>query len=403
MQLLREKGVFCYIVSNKWMKTRYGAPLRDWLTRYHICELVDFKDLPVFQGTTAYPCILRMKRTQPEKSFQAVEVDALDYEDLATYVKRNAFAVEYRSLHEKGWTLVDKKSQALLDQLEKESIPLAEYSSTEVRRGILTGLNDAFVISPDKRAELLERDPSSAERIRVFPKGKDLKGPYAPIPERRYLIFFPSGWTDEHAPETGDKWTWLQDQYPAIAEHLAPYEERARQRWDQGEYWWELRACSYYDEFERPKILYPSVANQGSFTLDADGVFADKTCYFIPSNDRYLLGLLNSTVLFFYFANHAVERQHGYYEYLTQYVERLPIRPIDEDDAEDVRRRDAIVTRVDRMLDLHARRAEATTDAARHQLQQQIDAVDAEIDRLVYALHGLSEADIAIVEEDVVD
>lgn len=93
----------------------------------------------------------------------------------------------------------------------------------------------------------------------------------------------------------------------------------------------------------------------------------------------------------------------GYLRFTKQYLERLPIRPIDEDAAEDVRRRDAIVERVDRMLDLHARHAEATTDAERAQLQEQIDTTDAEIDRLVYALYGLSEEDVAIVEGNVVD
>ena len=67
-----------------------------------------------------------------------------------------------------------------------------------------------------------------------------------------------------------------------------------------------------YDEFEEPKILYSSVVGRGFLTLDEKGVFADKTCYFIPSADKYLLGVLNSTLLFFYFSNIAVEHQNGF-------------------------------------------------------------------------------------------
>jgi type I restriction-modification system DNA methylase subunit len=398
MQLLRESGLFCYIVSNKWMRARYGKPLRTWLKRQNLVELIDFKDLPVFQGTIAYPCILRMRREESDTEFRAVEVEHLDYDDLSVYVKENTFDVKYRSLHEKGWTLVDEESQSLLSKLEERGESLGDYLDEKIHFGIKTGLNKAFIISPEKREELIERDPDSEERIRVYPKGKDLKGPYAPIPEQRYLIFFPNGWTNAHAPDDRDEWAWLQGQYPAIAEHLAPFEERARERWDQGEYWWELRACSYYDEFEEPKILYPSVADQGPFTLDEEGVFADKTCYFIPSADKYLLGVLNSSLLFFYFHNIAVERQNGFYEYLTQYVERFPIYTIDENDADEVAARDAIAEHVDAQLDLHARRAEATTDAERDRLQEQIDEADAEIDRLVYELYGLGEEEIEIVE-----
>jgi len=398
MQLLREEGIFCYIVSNKWMRTRYGKPLRKWLKRQNLVELIDFKDLPVFQGTIAYPCILRMQREEPEASFRALEVETLDYDDLSVYVKENEFDIESRFLHEKGWSLVDEETQSLIDTLEDSGESLGNYLDGKIHFGIKTGLNDAFIISPEKRDELVERDPRSEERIREFPKGKDLKGPYAPIPERRHLIFFPNGWTDAHAPDDRDEWAWLREQYPAITDHLAPFEERARERWDQGEYWWELRACSYYDEFEEPKILYPSVADRGSFTLDEEGVFADKTCYFIPSADKYLLGVLNSSLLFFYFSNIAVERQNGFYEYLTQYVERFPIYEIDANDPDDVAARDAIVDHVDTMLDLHAQRADATTDAERDTLQQRIDETDAEIDRLVYALYGLSDEEIAIVE-----
>lgn len=401
MQLLREEGVFCYIVSNKWMRTGYGKPLRKWLKRQNLVELIDFKDLPVFQGKIAYPCILRMRREEPDIEFRALEVEHLDFEDLSVYVKEKAFDIEYRFLHEKGWTLVDEESQSLLSTLEDRGETLGTYLEEKIRFGIKTGLNKAFIISPKKREALIEHDPDSEERIRVYPKGKDLKGPYAPIPEQRYLIFFPNGWTNAHAPEDRDEWAWLQEQYPALTDHLSQFEERARQRGDQGEYWWELRACSYYDEFEQPKILYPTLADQGSFTLDEEGVLADQTCYFIPSADKYLLGVLNSTLLFFYFRNIAVERQNGFYQYITHYVERFPIYDVDEDDPDDVAARDAIIEHVDTQLDLHAQRAEATTDAERDRLQERIDEVDAEIDQLVYELYGLGEEETAIVEDDI--
>jgi hypothetical protein len=401
MELLREEGIFCYIVSNKWMRTGYGKPLRKWLKRQNLVELIDFKDLPVFQGTIAYPCILRMRREESDTEFRALEVEALDYDDLSVYVKENAFDIEYRFLHEKGWTLVDEESQSLLSTLEEWGESLGDYLDGKIHFGIKTGLNKAFIISPEKREELIQHDPDSEERIRVYPKGKDLKGPYVPIPEQRYLIFFPNGWTNSHAPGDRDEWTWLQDQFPAITDHLAPFEERARQRGDQGEYWWELRACSYYNQFEQPKILYPTLADQGAFTLDDKGVLADQTCYFIPSADKYLLGVLNSTLLFFYFSNIAVERQNGFYQYITHYVERFPIYEIDESDPDDVAARDAIEEHVDTMLDLHAQRADATTDAERDRLQQRIEEVDTAIDEQVYVLYGLGGGEIEVVEDNV--
>jgi hypothetical protein len=342
-----------------------------------------------------------MRREEPDTEFRALEVEHLDYEDLSVYVKENAFDIKYRFLHEKGWTLVDEESQSLISTLEDRGETLEAYLEEKIRFGIKTGLNKAFIISPERREELIEHDPDSEERIRVYPKGKDLKGPYAPIPEQRYLIFFPSGWTNAHAPEDRDEWAWLQEQYPALTDHLSQFEERARQRGDQGEYWWELRACSYYNEFEQSKILYPTLADQGSFTLDEEGVLADQTCYFIPSADKYLLGVLNSTLLFFYFCNIAVERQNGFYQYITHYVERFPIYDVDEEDPDDVSARDAIIEHVDTQLNFHTQQAEATTDAERDRLQERIDEVDAEIDQLVYGLYGMGEKEIGIVEESI--
>ena len=147
--------------------------------------------------------------------------------------------------------------------------------------------------------------------------------------------------------------------------------------------------------------MYPSVAEKGSFTLDEKGVFADKTCYFIPSADRYLLGVLNSSLLFFYFSNIAVERQNGFYEYLTQYVERFPIYTIDEENGEEVAARDAIADHVDTQLDLHAQLSEAISASERDRLEERIEATHAEIDPLVYDLYGLSHEEIQIVEESL--
>ena len=123
-----------------------------------------------------------------------------------------------------------------------------------------------------------------------------------------------------------------------------------------------------------------------------EGIFADKTCYFIASEDRYLLGLLNSRLLLFFFSNIAVQRQGGYFEYLTQYVEQLPIYLIDFDDPTDKARHNRMVALVEKMLDLHH-------NSASHRAE--IKKTDYEIDRLVYDLYDLSEDEIVLIEQRV--
>jgi hypothetical protein len=148
----------------------------------------------------------------------------------------------------------------------------------------------------------------------------------------------------------------------------------------------------------KPKIIYASVAQRGTFVLDEEGTFVDKTCYFIPSNDKYLLGLLNSQLMLYYFASIAVQRRGGYFEYLTQYVAQLPIRPINFSDPADVARHDRMVALVEQMLEFHKRLAATESQSDRDLYQRQIDATDREIDKLVYELYSLTPDEIAIVE-----
>ena len=393
MGLLRDGGVFAYIVSNKWMRAGYGKNLREWLANRHLTELIDFGDRPVFQGVTAYPCILRMQKTAPAEGFDAVEVDSLDYDALSAYVEQNRYEVLRRSLHNKGWALVNRETQALLDRLADAGTPLGEYlkeRNTGIYYGIKTGLNKAFVIDRATRYDLIDAAPNSADLIQPFLKGRDVNR-YEPPEPRRYVIVIPSGWTNANAGDADDKWAWFADRYPALANHLAPYEDRARARYDQGEYWWELRSCSYYEEFERPKMIYQTFQTGPAFTLDRNESCMTNSLWMIPGENLPLLALLNSSMGWFLISTVCTEIQRGF-QLIAKYFERIPIPDLTEaQEAE-------LASWAERQLALHAKQSAAPDEATREALQSEIDAVDARIDERVYDLYGLSAAEIAIVE-----
>lgn len=398
-KLLRENGRFGMITSNKFMRANYGEPLRQWMQNQHLEEIIDFGDLPVFQGATTYPSIIRLRKGMPHESFFATQVKALDFISLDKYVSENRYRVKQTTLSDKGWSLADEQAQTVLGKLKAVGIPLAAYIEHQVYRGILTGLNEAFIIDNQTRNRLISRDGKNAEIIKPFLAGREVKH-YGAVTPKNHVIFFPSGWTRERSPREDDPWKWLKGQYPSLAEHLEPHEDKAQKRHDKGEYWWELRPCNYYDLLSKPKIIYASVSQRGSFTLDGEGVFVDKTCYFLPTSDKYLLGLLNSKLIFYYFSSIGVQRRGGYYEYLAQYVEKLPIRKINFDDPADVECHDRMVALVEEML--HLKREHAAAEAAfedrRHALAHRIAQVDREIDTLVYGLYGLTPEEIRIVE-----
>jgi hypothetical protein len=174
-------------------------------------------------------------------TISVTQVKTLNFIDLSDYVSENSFPVMRASLDDKGWALVDEQSQTLLNKLQKIGIPLGEYVKGKIFRGVLTGLNEAFVIDKKTRDRLIAEDPKSAELIKPFLIGRDIKR-YVQPQSDRYLILIPKGWTHKlmgHSREGGNPgttgfriksgmtetgaWRWFSESYPAIAAHLEPH------------------------------------------------------------------------------------------------------------------------------------------------------------------------------------
>jgi hypothetical protein len=397
VSLLRPAGLFSYIVANKWMRANYGEPLRRWLKTQHIEEIIDFGDLPVFLKATTYPCILRISKEEPHERFQISQVNTLGFASLGDYVVENHYDILQSSLDDSGWSLADERTQALLTKICAGGVPLGEYVNGKIYRGVLTGLNEAFVIDAATKERLIAEDARSAELIKPFLVGKDVKR-YEPLPNNRFLILIPKGWTKERLDGSLEPLSWFKKNYPAIANYLMHFAGAAMKRYDKGEYWWELRSCDYYNEFEKSKIIYAEIAIQGQFTFDQNCSFSDTTTYIIGSDSKYLLGLLNSKLWSFLFSNTSSEIRGGFYRWKRQYMSPLPIRAIDSTDPQDVARHDRMVSLVEQMLELHRQLAATRTSHEKTALQRQIEATDGQIDALVYELYALTEEEIGIVE-----
>jgi type I restriction-modification system DNA methylase subunit len=397
ISLLRSGGRFSYIVANKWMRANYGKPLRQWLRQKNIVEITDFGDLPVFKQATTYPCIIVIKKDTPGTQFSATNVKSLDFLDLATYIIENRHEARQDSLKDNEWTLVDNKTRILLDKLRKTGIPLGEYVKGKIYRGVLTGLNKAFVIDAAMRDKLIAEDSRSVEMIKPFLFGRDIKRYQQPQSEQ-YLIFTRRGIEIDH--------------YPAVKRYLRQFKNRLMPRpaewkgekWPgrkPGPYqWYEIQdTVAYYEEFEKKKIIIPAIVKRASYTLDSENVYSNDKTSIIRTDDIYLLGLLNSNTLDFVLHSIASTKQGGYFEYKPMYIQQLPIRTIDLENPVDKSFHDRMVELVERMLDLNRQLVEAKEPQTKTVLQRQIETTDRQIDRLVYELYSLTEDEIKIVEE----
>ena len=275
------------------------------------------------------------------------------------------------------------------------SISLENFVNGRIYRGIITGLNEAFIIDNATKTCLLTKEPDSSHIIKPFLIGKDIKR-YENPNNQLNIIFMPKGWTRHNSNGISNSWKWLQQNYKVIANHLEPFSQAAIKRFDKGEYWWELRACDYYHEFEKPKIIYPNICKKPEFTLDLNNLYSNQKCYIIPCNDLYLLGILNSQIMMFFFRIAIPKLRGDFFEPGFAFMRDFPVHNIDHTCALDVKRHDRMVALVEHMLELHKRTPQ--TPQEQESLTRQIQSADREIDSLVYELYGLTEEEIKIVE-----
>ncbi|MGA2698239.1 MAG: TaqI-like C-terminal specificity domain-containing protein [Methanoregula sp.] len=407
ISLLRPKGIFSYIVSNKWLRANYGKPLRQFILTKQIEDIIDFKDLPVFKNAIAYPCIIRISNEKPTHEFYASKIEALDFPNLDDYVKTICHPIDPCNLNNEGWTLGDPQTENLLKKIHENGIPIEKYVNEQNYRGIITGFNDAFVISEEVKNNLIREDPNSANVIKPFLLGRDVKR-YRPLHHDNYLIYIPWHFPLHTDPSiTGaskQAENEFKSQYPAIYNHLLQFKEKlmSRNADETGiRYeWYALQRYGsfFYTEFDKPKIIYPNICQRPEFTFDESKYYTNQKCFFIPRDDKYLLGILNSKLNHFLFKTLLPKLQGQFFEPSWVFFKNFPIRTINFADPADKARHDSMVTLVTKMLDLNKKVQDARLEQEKTQLSRQVEATDAAIDKLVYELYGLTPEEIAIVE-----
>ena len=397
-ELLIPNGQFCFIMPNKWMQASYGQQLRAFLLEKKLESIVDFGDLQVFDGATTYPCIINAAKYQPTASFYSASIRNLQADgNFENYVNQVKEVLLTSALSAETWIISSGSDQKLLQKLKQESVSLFNFVEGKAYYGIKTGLTEAFLINDKIRNELIRADRNLAEIIKPFLLGRDIK-PYSSYQSRNWLLLIPKGFTikknlpasdpnhiNEPPPRYGnmgyrDAWDWFESSYPAVAKHLALHKKKAEARTDKGDFWWELRACDYYNEFEKPKIMYQKFQVKPCFIYDTDGVFCNDSMWIIPTSDKVLLAILNSKMGWWLISKYCTAIQNGF-QLIWKYFGQIPIPKSTEKQSK------LIIKLVDEILKLKTKNSGAD-----------ISGLENEIDKLVYQLYGLTEDEIKIVE-----
>ncbi|MCC6444120.1 MAG: Eco57I restriction-modification methylase domain-containing protein [Armatimonadetes bacterium] len=328
LHLLRSDGMLAFISSNKWFRANYGAKLRTYMAEQcQIKSIMDFGELPVFQTAATFPMVFIAQKDGSSSRTIFTQVRSLDapYPDILTIMRESGQCLPAGAVRGSQWILADADAKIRLRQMERRGVPLGEYVQRQIYRGILTGFNTAFVLDGAKRAELVNQDPRSVEIIKPLAIGDYI---------RRWRT------------EDKDKWLIVTkigvpiNDYPAIFDHLKQWQPQLERRADQGNYWWELRACAHYDAFDKPKIVFPDIAKASRFTFDKAGKYLGNTAYVIPVEDYYLLGVLNSLSVWEYatatFSCLGDPARGGRFRFIYQSVSLIPIPEASQSDRDDI-------------------------------------------------------------------
>lgn len=304
LQLLHKGGRLSYIMPNKWQKVMYGRPLRQLFLDNNLYTLIDFGDNQIFDDATTYTCIIQMSKEPSDSELHVSTIEDVNAETLPEDVEEQRELFDKNEMSADIWVISSLENFHHVERLKKEMITLDDFVGGEEYYGIKTGLSEAFLISVDKAHELIQEDESSREILRPFLQGRGLVA-YGEATAGSYIVFTPKGFTahsmgiDREAqtlPPEDEAWLWLSEHHPAVARWLAPFADRARRRSDKGDYWWELRACAYYDKFAEPKLFYQVFQTKPCFVYDESSTFCNNSMYFLPVNDKRLLALLCSSV-----------------------------------------------------------------------------------------------------------
>lgn len=376
--LLSANGVLTYITSNKWMRAGYGKAMRKFiLNNGTVSQLIDFGDSPIFENATTYTNILVWHNSKNQLVLKAWDLSKVYATDTSLPSMLEKQGTSDPLFTEESVVIASGVQALLKNRIEEKGVPLRQWNIS-ISYGIKTGLNSAFIISREKKEELIAQDPKSAEIIKPILRGRDIKrykADYADL----WLINSHNGYRDIPRIDVAKN-------YPAIWSHLQGINNDTNggveRRQDQGAHWSNLRNCAYLPDCEKDKIVYAEIVYDSAFYYDTGNYYPEATS-FIMTGERlkYLVAMLNSTLLTYAFKSFYAggDLRGNTFRYKKVFLENLPVPQI----ALDAQR--PFETLVDKILEAK-KKGEDTS------------SYEAEIDRLVYALYGLTDEEIAVVE-----
>ena len=390
--LLKDNGYLGFITSNKWFRAKYGEKLREFLiNNTEFYNIVDYNGTKVFDGATVDSNILIFKKNKVKNSIFSLQIaDTIPIE------------YEQEKLSKESFIFINQNEDSIKEKIERIGKPLKEWD-ININRGITTGLNDAFIIDKETRDKLLEEDYKNSEIIKPLLRGKDIEKyniNYADF----YLINSHNGKAGKGAIDI--------ENYPQIKKWLERFEPKLSKRADKGKTPFNLRNCAYLKEFEKEKIVWQRVTKENTFALaEKDTFILDSMAFLsnIEKEKKYLLGILNSKLIYFYLNQYTHKYGNNGFLLSNQYVEKLPIKPYNNE-IELENKVDLILENNKKLSSYKELLGRAKKNKKYDEIidleklvektQDEIKKLDYEINQMVYKIYELTVNEIKIIENN---
>jgi len=381
LQLLKERGFLTLITSSQWMKAGYGISLRSFLLEFNNLNLLALGP-NIFENATVDTNILVLQKAGNEGILKGSIIKSTE--------EFNEYSFEYHQMpyiNENSWTILNPIKKSISERITSNGIKLIEWD-IKMFRGILTGLNEAFIINESKKDEIVNSDKKSKEIIKPIFRGREIEKYY-------------TKWEGDYLISTFPALKINISDYPGVKNYLQSFGKRIEQigeeyieingekvktRKKTSNKWFETQdQIGFYEEFYKEKVIWKRIGSQLRFTYSDSEIYSlDSTCIATGEKIKYLTALLNSKVCRYQLFEHAPRTGMGDLLISVQAIEPLLVHYPSKETEEQINKLvDQIIT--------NNKEGKDTT------------ALENEIDKLVYELYGLSEEEIEVVEESLTE
>lgn len=439
-EILKKNGLISYIMPNKWLQAGYGEKLRGYFLTKQLDQLIDFGDIQIFEGATTYPVIFIARQNKANETFKAALLKNSNALDFDFNVESSSETFTTNQFSKDTWVISSGENQQLLSKLSSKHKTLKEFISGGANYGIKPGFTEAFIIDEKTKNKIITENANAEELIKPMLRGRDIQPWYADYQNYYFVCTFPA-------------FKINIDNYPSIKNHLLSFgKERLEQSGNKGSRkktsnkWFETQdTIAYYNDFAKPKIMYQKFQVKPCFIYDESGLYCNDSMWIIPTDNKALLGILNSKMGWWLITKYCTQIQNGC-QLIWNYFGQIPVPEITSSveltvlvetmitkTAEQQKLANSFISLLQSKFEIEKlttklqnwhelefgdflkelKKAKVQLSLSEEAewmqyfneqkqkaqaLKSEIDKIDKEIDKMVYELYGLSEEEINIVE-----